>query len=74
MAVIGSMADFGFGRGGMLKSFIEGFQPSRAYGLEPSKVAFSQVSQSELETKGVTVKIEQIGLRLLKPKVILMRT
>lgn len=63
MAVIGSIADFGFGHGGMLKSFIEGFKPSRAYGVEPSKEAFSQVSQAELQTSGVTVKIEQIGLR-----------
>ena len=63
MAHVGSIADFGFGEAGMLAAFIDGFRPHRAYGIEPSKVAFEGVSEATLKREGVSLKIEQIGLR-----------
>jgi len=63
MAIVSSIADFGFGEGGMLQAFIAGFQPRRAYGIEPSQVAFDRAEQQHWTQEGVCVKLEQIGLR-----------
>ena len=61
-AYVGSIADFGFGLGHLLRAVTDVFSPQRVLGIEPSRYAFEQLSKADLHTTDRQVRLLQTDL------------